>query len=127
SPCRGAEVSQGRVLFAAANCQSCHGGVNWTRSVVDFTPPPLAPPETITGGQLVRFLRNVGTFDSGVFNEVRPNVVTANGAAGFNVPSLLSVFADAPCLHIGSALTLSEVVNNVTHRSAGTGGVDTLS
>jgi YVTN family beta-propeller protein len=126
SPLRGADVSQGRALFAAANCQSCHGGVNWTRSAVDFTPPPLAT-ETITGGQLVRFLRNVGTFDPNVFNEVRPNVVTANGAAGFNVPSLLSVIAGAPYLHSGSALTLDDVLNNVTHRSAGTGGVDTLS
>jgi len=127
SPFRGADVSQGRALFGAANCQSCHGGINWTRSVVDFTPPPLSPPETITGGQLVRFLRIVGTFDSSAFNEVRPNIVTANGAAGFNIPSLLSVFAGAPYLHSGSALTLNEVLNNVTHRSAGTGGVDTLS
>jgi hypothetical protein len=125
SPFRGADVSQGRALFTAANCQSCHGGVNWTRSVVDFTPPPLAT-ETITGGQLVRFLRNVGTFDSSAFNEVRPNVVTANGAAGLNVPSLLSVIAGAPYLHSGSALTLDDVLNNVTHRSAGTAGVDTL-
>src|SRR5206468_7141743 len=126
SPFRGADVSQGRALFAASNCQSCHGGVNWTRSDVDFTPPPLAT-ETITGGQLVRFLQKVGTFDSGAFNEVRPNVVTANGAAGFNIPSLLSVFAGAPYLHSGSALTLDEVLNNVTHRSTGTAGVDTLS
>jgi len=75
----------------------------------------------------LEFLRNVGTFDPGAFNEVRPNVVTANGAAGFNVPSLLSVVAGAPYLHSGSAQTLDEVLNNVTHRSAGTGGVDTLS
>jgi hypothetical protein len=28
--------------------------------------------------------------------------------------------------HNGSAASLDEVMNNVTHRSAGTGGVDTL-
>jgi cytochrome c peroxidase len=45
---------------------------------------------------------------------------------GFNIPSLLSVFAGAPYLHSGAAPTLEEVLDNVTHRSAGTGGVDTL-
>ena len=45
---------------------------------------------------------------------------------GFNIPSLLSVFAGTPYLHSGSAPTLEEVLDNVTHRSAGTGGVDTL-
>jgi hypothetical protein len=43
------------------------------------------------------------------------------------VPSLLSVFAGAPYMHSGSAPTLEEVLENVTHRSAGNGGVDTLS
>jgi cytochrome c peroxidase len=123
-------VSTGRALFASANCQQCHGGQNWTRSRVDYTPPPLSPPEVITGGQLVRFLSPVGTFDPAAFNEVRgvgTTIVAANGALGFNIPSLLSVGAGAPYLHSGSAPTLDDVVNNVTHRSAGTGGVDTLS
>jgi hypothetical protein len=122
------EIAQGRALFAAANCLQCHGGPNWTRSRVDFTPPPVS--ETITGGQLVRFLTQVGTFDSAAFNEVRPvgtTIVTANGGLGFNTPSLLSVVAGAPYLHSGSAPTLDDVLNNVTHRAAGTGGVDTLS
>jgi hypothetical protein len=122
------DIAAGRALFAAANCQSCHGGPNWTRSRVDFTPPPLA--ETITVGQLVRFLIGVGTFNPAEFNEVRPvgtTIVAAQGALGFNIPSLLSAFAGAPYLHGGAAQTLDEVLNNVTHRSAGTGGVDTLS
>jgi hypothetical protein len=121
------EVPQGRALFAAANCQSCHGGPNWTRSRVDFTPPPVS--ETIVGGQLTKFLVNVGTFDSAAFNEVRgvgTTIVEANGALGFNIPSLLSVFAGAPYFHSGGAPTLDDVMTNVTHRSAGTGGVDTL-
>ena len=127
SPIHG-KAARGRELFAQANCQSCHGGPNWTRSRVDFTPPPTA--ETITGGQLVRFLTNVNTFDAIAFNEVRPaatNIVVANGGLGFNVPSLLSVFAGAPYLHSGAAQTLDEVLDNVAHRSAGTGGIDTLS
>jgi len=76
----------------------------------------------------------VGTFDPGLFadgvsNEIRANNVAnvqARGDLGFNVPSLISVFASAPYLHSGSALTLNTVLANVTHRSAGSGGVDTL-
>jgi YVTN family beta-propeller protein len=121
------DIVPGRALFAAANCQMCHGGPNWTRSRVDFMPPPLG--ETITNGQLVRFLTNVGTFDPGAFNEVRgvgTTIVTANGSLGFNIPPLVSVFAGAPYFHNGSAPTLDDVLSNVTHRSAGTGGVDVL-
>ena len=54
------EIAQGRALFAAANCQSCHGGPNWTRSRIDFTPPP--DPGGITAGQLVSFLQQRGDF-----------------------------------------------------------------
>jgi hypothetical protein len=94
---------------------------------VDFTPPPTS--ETITGGQLVKFLSNVGTFDAAAFNEVRgvgTTIVTANGVLGFNIPSVIAVFAGGPYFHSGGAPTLDDVLNNVTHRSAGTGGVDTL-
>ncbi|PYV13244.1 MAG: hypothetical protein DMG07_15080 [Acidobacteria bacterium] len=76
----------------------------------------------------------MGTFDASNFNEVKAQGtaqtaidVVANGTLGFNVPSLISVFAGAPYLHDGSAPTLEDVLENVTHRSAGTGGVDTLS
>jgi len=126
SPRRG-ENARGRELFAQANCQSCHGGPNWTRSRVDFTPPPAT--NEIVAAQLVRFLRNVGTFDPTAANELRPagtNIVTANGALGFNIPSLLSVFASAPYLHSGAAPTLDDVLDNVTHRTAGTSGQDVL-
>jgi YVTN family beta-propeller protein len=129
------QIQKGRQLFAAANCQSCHGGEKWTRSRVDFAPPPLVPPqgtEIITAGQLVRFLTKVGTFDPNAFNELKAQAAAqiantpANGALGINIPSLLSVFAGAPYLHSGAAPTLEAVLENVTHRSAGTGGVDTL-
>jgi hypothetical protein len=118
------EIAQGRALFASANCQSCHGGPNWTRSRVSFTPPPDAG--LIVDTQIVSALTQVGTFDSAAFNEVRPNIVGARGTLGFNIPSLQSVFAGAPYLHSGAAPTLDDVLNNVTHRSAGTSGVDTL-
>ena len=125
-------VQQGRDLFAAAGCQNCHGGKNWTTSILDFTPPPAA--NEIVDAQLVRFLCRVGTFDpdlfaDGVSNEIRANNaanVQARGILGFNVPSLISVFNSAPYLHSGAAPTLDAVLENVTHRSAGSGGVDTL-
>jgi len=76
----------------------------------------------------------VGTFDpalftDGVSNEIRANNmanVQARGILGLNVPSLISVFASAPYLHSGAAPTLDAVLENVTHRSAGSGGMDTL-
>ena len=132
SPLRGKNVNKGRQLFAAAGCQSCHGGDNWTNSILDFTPPPAAA--DVVDAQLIKFLCRVGTFDpalftDGVSNEIRANNVAnvqARGVDGFNVPSLISVFASAPYLHSGAAPTLAAVLANVTHRSAGTGGVDTL-
>jgi hypothetical protein len=125
-------VSDGRRLFAAAGCQSCHGGKDWTNSILDFRPPAAAA--EVVDAQLSEFLCRVGTFDPALFadglsNEIRANNVAnvqARGAIGFNVPSLISVFASAPYLHNGAAPTLDAVLQNVTHRSAGTAGVDTL-
>jgi YVTN family beta-propeller protein len=130
-------VKEGRALFQTAGCQNCHGGVNWTTSVLDYTPPAAA--NDVVDAQLVRFLCRVGTFDANLFadgkgNEIRANAlvagaganVQARGALGFNVPSLISVFASAPYLHSGAAPTLGDVLDNVTHRSAGSGGVDLL-
>jgi YVTN family beta-propeller protein len=115
----------GRLYFAAQGCQNCHGGKNWTTSALDYTPPPAAT--EIVDAQLIRFLCRVGTFDpalfsDGVSNEIRANNaanVQARGALGFNVPSLISVFASAPYLHSGAAASLDDVLANVTHRTAG--------
>ena len=55
-------------------------------------------------------------------NEIRANNaanVQARGVLGFNVPSLISVFASAPYLHSGAAASLDDVLRNVTHRTAG--------
>ncbi len=88
-------------------------------------PPPIAT--EVTDAQLHRFLCRVGTFDpalftDGVSNEIRANTAVnlpARGDLGFNVPSLISVFASAPYLHSGAAATLDDVLSNVTHRTAG--------
>jgi hypothetical protein len=101
-----------------------------------FQAPPEAAEvfDSVDGqAQLIRFLCRVGTFDATLFqapgNEIRANNaanVQARGADGFNIPSLVSVFASAPYLHSGAAPTLDILLENVTHRSAGSGGVDTL-
>jgi YVTN family beta-propeller protein len=128
----GHRVKKGRQLFETAGCQNCHGGKNWTTSILNYTPPPAA--NQIVDAQLIQFLCRVGTFDPNLFtdnvsNEIRANNVAnvqARGVDGINVPSLISVFAGAPYLHSGAAPTLDAVLENVTHRSAGSGGVDTL-
>jgi YVTN family beta-propeller protein len=119
------DVLAGRALFTAANCQQCHGGASWTSSRIRYTPPPN--PAQIVAGQLIEELRQVGTFDPTVFNEIRQNAAPPLGAAGFVPPSVLSIHAFAQTFfHNGIATSLDQVMNNVTHRSAGTGGVDTL-
>ena len=76
---------------------------------------------------MIAELRNVGTFDSKAFNEVRQNGAPPLGADGFAPPSLLSLFAfPQTFFHNGSANSLDAVLQNVAHRSAGTPGTDTL-
>jgi YVTN family beta-propeller protein len=119
-------VTAGRALFTRANCQQCHGGPQWTNSKVFFTPPPDAA-LVDAKGQVFSQLRNVGTFDPTFLNEVNTNGAPSLGADGFVPPSLLSLFAfPQTFFHNGAARSLVEVLRNVTHRSAGTGGVDTL-
>ena len=124
------DVVAGRALFTAANCQSCHGGPQWTTSRVDFAQPAPPPPDPadVVRGQLIAQLRQVGTFDPTVLNEVNNAGAPSIGADGFVPPSLLSLHAFPQAfLHNGILTSLSQVLDNVTHRSAGTGGVDTLS
>lgn len=121
------DVIAGRALFTSANCQQCHGGAQWSSARVRYTPPPGAG-ITISAGQVTGELRTVGTFDPAQFNEVRANGSAPLGSAGFVPPSLLSIHAfPQTFLHNGAAGSLAQVLDNVTHRSAGTGGVDTLS
>jgi hypothetical protein len=119
------DVITGEALFRQANCQQCHGGPQWTSARVRFTPPPLA--NEVVNGQLFNELRQVGTFDPTLRNEVRQNAATPLGADGFAPASLLSVFAfPRTFLHNGAVDSLDRVLENVEHRSAGTGGVDFL-
>src|SRR5436309_5661459 len=120
-------VIPGRALFASANCAQCHGGPQWTRSRINLTPPPTAG---VVNGQLIDQLNKVGTFNPSPLNddnEVRANAAAPLGADGFSPASLLSLFAfPQTFFHNGAANSLADVLANVTHRSAGTGGVDTL-
>jgi YVTN family beta-propeller protein len=124
-PAHNVRAEIGRTIFEVQGCQNCHGGKNWTISALDSTPPPLAA--EVVDAQLVKFLCRVGTFDpslftDGVSNEIRANAAAntqARGTLGFNVPSLISVFASAPYLHSGAAASLDDVLANVTHRTAG--------
>ncbi len=75
---------------------------------------------------MTRFLKKVGTFDAAAKNEIRATGAPPLGADGFNPPSLLGAFALGPYLHNGSALTFDNVLENVTHRSAGNRGIDIL-
>ena len=86
--------------------------MQWTSSKVRFTPPPDA--SLLVNGQLIGELKNVGTFDPTVKNEVRANAAAPLGADGFAPASLLSVFAfPKTFLHNGAADSLDVVLANV--------------
>lgn len=121
---QGLDIAAGRELFAKAGCDQCHAGRGWS-SARRFIPTP-PPAGEVVRGQVLRYLRKVDTFDANQRNEIRQNGAAPLGADGYVPTSLLSVFAFAPYLHDGSALTLENVLENRAHRSAGSGGVDTL-
>lgn len=160
------DVTAGRALFEAANCQGCHGGAGWTVSRRWYTPGPatndpmmgslrttqytlpmefpaaLNPPANnsmrqaalrLTGepsvlaanDQILCVLRSVGTFPASVdeprtgvapsgvqVRELRADMrTTAQGATGFNPPSILGVAFGAPYFHAGNARTLEEALS----------------
>lgn len=146
----------GRTLFGTVglvqpgfSCATCHAGPKWTRSTVDYGPPPSPEigvglgNERVIGAELRQttsqgpspsqgpgVLINVGTFTpnaaGGRVNEIRINVGDASqaiaplGANGFNIPSLLSVHATAPYFYNGIAQTLDEVLNGSRDGNGGT-------
>jgi YVTN family beta-propeller protein len=133
--------SQDGLVVQGFSCATCHGGSRWTRSTVDFIPPPSPEiglglgDERVIGAELRQtvtqgpnVLINVGTFTlgGGRENEVRFNgadisqAIAPLGAAGFNIPSLLSVHETAPYYYNGLAQTLEEVLDGSRD---GNGGV----
>ena len=62
------------------------------------------------GGQVVRLLKKVGTFEPAAVNEIRDSGAPPRGADGFNPPSMLGAHGLGPYLHNGSALTLAQVM-----------------
>lgn len=74
-------AAAGEVVFNTLNCASCHGGAEFTDSI----------------------LRNVGTLRSGSGQRLGAPLT------GIDTPSLLGLWAGAPYFHDGSAKTLDEV------------------
>ena len=115
------DVVAGQQLFVEANCAMCHGSSQWTTSRITFTAPPASG--VIQNTEVIGQFDKVGTFDPNFANEVRATAAAPLGADGFNPPSLLSIFAfPQTFFHNGSAASLDAVLQNVTHRTAGSGG-----
>lgn len=102
-------VTAGRDLFQQLNCVTCHSGPKWTISRVTTRPPAAAD---VQAGQFKPVLREVGTFNLNVPNEVNAVGGTPQGNLGFNPPSLLGIFADsAGWFHNSGALTLDGLLD----------------
>lgn len=111
------DIALGRKLFADAGCVKCHGGSGWSSARRDYAPPPAT--SEIVNGQVLRVLRQTGTFNGLNSNEVRQNGAAPLGLDGYNPPSLLGAWGLGPLLHNGSAITIDDIVNGVGHRRAG--------
>jgi DNA-binding beta-propeller fold protein YncE len=124
-----AAAAAGRTVFQT-NCASCHGGPKWTKSTILHRDNPAFNRDPALGGtpldpgvtniaaqitqltigpNIFKYLENVGTFIPTNPIEIRQNGALPFGAAGFNVPSLLSLRYTAPYLHNGAAQTLEAV------------------
>jgi YVTN family beta-propeller protein len=148
-------LASGATIFET-NCASCHGGAKWTKSQIfhrdnpaaaSQNGPPLdqgvtrlapAPPVAAVpaneffsftcNARTIKYLEDVGTFDSANPLEIRDNAAAslAFGGNGFNVPSLISVNYHAPYLHRGQAQTLEEVFQLHILPASGKNIADTL-
>jgi YVTN family beta-propeller protein len=128
------------LVVAGFSCATCHGGPKWTRSRVDYFPPPSPElglglgSERVIGAELRQtatqgpnVLINVGTFTlgGGRTNELRFNAADISqaipplGANGFNIPSVLSVHETRPYFYSGLAQTLEEVLNGAHDTNGG--------
>ena len=97
----------------------------WTSSRVRFTPPPERG--AVVNGQIIGELRQVGTFDPTLFNEVRQNAAPRSAPmASCRRRCCRRSRSRARSSTTAPPRSFDQVLTNVTHRSAGTGGVDTL-
>lgn len=113
-----ADVAAGRKLFKKVGCANCHNGPIWTKSLVEFPPPP--PANEVVDQQLTGQLIDVGTFNPANPHEVRGVLAVLNqparGALGFNVPSLLGVHTrERFLLHDGILTTFDQLFDNKSH------------
>jgi YVTN family beta-propeller protein len=115
-----AQIQQGRDLFRTGGCARCHNGGLWTKSIINFTPPPkntdifcernvnnAALPgcqkDPVFGNPVAlqfldRFLENVGSFNLGVRGRGNPidgNIGAAEKAAPVVVAGVLQAQQDA--------------------------------
>jgi hypothetical protein len=83
--------------------------------------PDGGAPLSIGPERITCVVRDVGTFVGNDPLEHKPNGTPAQGAMGFNVPSLLGLATSAPYFHNGSATTLQNVfdVRYAPHTTAG--------
>jgi hypothetical protein len=116
-------IAEGRELFREQRCTACHRGVLWSKSVLDFTPPPnpateifcernvgnaalpgcaTDPDLTIVnpnaGQFLADFLEDVGSFNRGVAgagNELGNNIGGIEKSAAVIVAGALAAQQDA--------------------------------
>ena len=107
APPAGEAAERGRLVFASAGCDTCHGGPAWTKSAL---PGPVGTLGLDGAKEVSDVLVDVGTFDP---------ARDVLGASGFDVPSLLGIGSSAPYLHDGSAATLFDVLANPLHAPAG--------
>ncbi len=73
---KAADVTEGRALFEQAGCAKCHGGDQWTVSILpadlpqDQTPPDnrkaTEPPPFVGAPYLPEFLKDIGSYNLGV-------------------------------------------------------------
>jgi len=96
------QLEIGRSLFKTLGCIKCHRGKNWTLSQL---PNEVGKNSPNGEKQIFSVLRNVGTLNKG----------DLLGKNGFDIPTLMGLFATEPYLHDGSAKTIPDVLKNKTH------------
>jgi cytochrome c peroxidase len=98
-------------LAAAAFTPPVAWAPGWNAHTLQIAPQPAsvdADPAAEGPPQVACVLRDVGTFGPDAL-EVRANGARAQGAGGYNVPSLYGLNVGAPYLHHGLARTLEEL------------------